>query len=178
MKIFKTIILIILAIIAVVLIAAFFVKSEYAVEREVTINKPKTEVFEYVKYLKNQNNYSVWAKMDPDMKKEYLGTDGTVGFISSWDSDNEDVGRGEQEIVKIDAGKRIDYELRFYEPYETTDYAYMATEAINKNGTVVTWGFYGKMDYPMNLMFLIYDMDEMIGPDLEEGLQSLKEILE
>ena len=68
------------------MIAAIFVKREYSVEREVVINKPKQEVFEYVKLLKNQDNYSKWAMMDPKMKKEYTGTDGTVGFISAWDS--------------------------------------------------------------------------------------------
>jgi hypothetical protein len=27
------------------------------------------------------------------MKKEYTGTDGTVGFISAWDSENKELGR-------------------------------------------------------------------------------------
>ena len=51
--------------------------------------------------------------MDPDMKKTYRGTDGTVGFVSAWDSEKDDVGKGEQEIIKITDGERIDYELRF-----------------------------------------------------------------
>jgi hypothetical protein len=36
--------------------------------------------------------------MDPDMKKTYRGTDGTVGFVSEWESNKKDVGTGEQEI--------------------------------------------------------------------------------
>ncbi len=52
------------------------------------------------------------------MKTEYRGTDGTVGFVSAWDSPVRDAGKGEQEITKIDDGKRIDYELRFYEADE------------------------------------------------------------
>ena len=71
------------------------------------------EVFDYVKYLKNQDNFSKWASMDPDMQKTYRGTDVTVGFVSAWASDNPDVGVGEQEIKAITAGQRIDFELRF-----------------------------------------------------------------
>jgi hypothetical protein len=43
-------------------------------------------VYDYVKYLKNQNDYSVWAKIDPGMKTEFRGKDGTVGFVSENDS--------------------------------------------------------------------------------------------
>jgi hypothetical protein len=51
----------ILGIIGLVIIVAFMPK-EYAVEREVIINKPKDSVLHYIKYLKNQDNFSVWAK--------------------------------------------------------------------------------------------------------------------
>lgn len=54
----------------------------------------------------------------------------------------------------------------------------MSTEAIGNQATLVKWGFYGEMKYPMNLMLLFMDMDEMLGPDLEQGLNSLKGILE
>jgi len=178
MKILKTILIIVVAFIALILIVAAFTNSKYEVVREVTISAPKADVFNYVKYLKNQDNFSTWAQKDPNMEKTYTGTDGTVGFVSAWDSDNKEVGRGEQEIIAIDPGSRIDYELRFYEPFEQTDYAYMTTEAAGNNTTVVEWGFFGKMQYPMNLMLLFMDMDEMLGPDLEKGLKSLKDNLE
>src|SRR5690348_10023775 len=99
MKIVKKILLGIVAIIVLLLIIAIFLKKEYTVERSITINKPKQQIFDYVKLLKNQDNFSAWAKLDPNMKKEYHGTDGTVGFVSAWDSDKKDVGKGEQEIT-------------------------------------------------------------------------------
>lgn len=84
MKVIKGLLLIVLVLIGIALITALFVKKEYSVEREVVINKPKQEVFEYIKYLKNQDNYSKWNQLDPGMKKSYHGTDGTPGFIYSW----------------------------------------------------------------------------------------------
>jgi len=178
MKILKTILIAVGILIAVPLIVSLFVKKDYEVEREITIDKPKEEVFDYVKFLKNQDNYSKWATMDPDMKKTYRGTDGTVGFVSAWESDNKDVGKGEQEIKKITEGERIDFELRFFEPFESTEPAYMTTERVSENQTKVKWGFNGHMDYPMNIMMLFMDFEKMIGDDLDTGLKNLKSVLE
>jgi len=178
MKILKTILIAVGILIAIPLFVSLFAKKDYEVEREITINKPKEEVFDYLKYLKNQDNYSKWATMDPDMKKTYRGTDGTVGFVSAWESDNKDVGKGEQEIRKITEGERIDFELRFFEPFESTEPAYMSTESVSENQTKVKWGFNGHMDYPMNIMMLFMDFEKMIGDDLDTGLKNLKSVLE
>lgn len=178
MKALKIIGLILAGIILLVLITGLFVNGKYAVVREVTINNPKQEVFDYLKYLKNQDNFSVWAKIDPAMKKEFRGVDGTVGFVSAWESENPKAGKGEQKIIKIAEGERIDYELHFYEPMESTDYAYLSTGAVSDNRTLVKWGFNGEMKYPMNLMMLFMDMEKMLAPDLENGLKNLKTVLE
>ena len=178
MKILKSILLALVAVVALALVAAAFVEGNYHVEREIVINQPKDEVFNYVKYLKNQDNYSKWATMDPEMKKSYTGTDGTVGFVSRWESTNEEVGVGEQEIKGITEGEKLDFELRFYEPFEATDNAFMITEKVSDTATKVTWGFDGHMAYPMNLMLVFMDMEEMLGNDLQMGLNNLKSVLE
>lgn len=178
MKILKKIVIVLLLIVAVLLITALFLKKDYAVKREITINKPKQEVFDYIKYLRNQNNFSKWAMMDPLMTKTYQGTDGTVGFISAWDSKADSVGKGEQEIIKIEEGKRIDFEIRFIKPFESKDKAYMITDSLSSTATKVIWGFDGHMNYPMNLMLLCMDFDKMLGGDLAIGLQRLKTKLE
>ena len=126
-----------LAFIAIPLIIALFTAKDYAVERQLVINKPVGEVFDYVKYLKNQVNFSKWVNMDPHMKKSFSGEDGTVGFISARVNDNLDVDKGEQEIVSITPGQRINYELRFIEPFESKEKAYMITEAAGANQTIV-----------------------------------------
>ena len=153
MKILKITLLIIAGLIALVLVTALFVKKEYAVEREVTINKPKQEVFEYIKLLKNQDKFSVWNMKDPNKKADYKGTDGTIGFVYGWDSENSEVGKGEQEIKKITEGERIDMELRFKKPFEATDNAHFITESVgdpdsHRDQTKVKWGFEGKMALP------------------------------
>ncbi|MEI6678191.1 MAG: SRPBCC family protein [Mariniphaga sp.] len=112
------------------------------------------------------------------MKKDYRGIDGTVGFISAWESQMKDVGKGEQEIMKIIDHERIDYELRFLKPFAATNNADFTFEAISDSQTKVKWGFSGKMKYPMNLFLLIKDMEGMLGKDLQMGLDKLKANLE
>lgn len=178
MKILKKILIVLAVIIAIPLIVALFVKKDYKVEREIVIQKPVQQVYDYLKYLKNQDEFSKWASMDPAMKQTYRGTDGTVGFVSAWESESDDVGVGEQEIKGMTEGKRLDYELRFMKPFESTSKAYLTTDAAADSSTKVTWGFEGNMPYPMNLMTLVMNMDEAIGNDLEVGLNNLKKVME
>lgn len=168
----------ILTLIVLFLITAAMVKKEYGVVREIIIHKAKQEVFDYLKLLKNQDNFSKWALMDPNMKKVYTGIDGTVGFVSAWDSDQKNVGKGEQEIKIISAGDRIDYEIRFIKPFAGVAYASLSTETVSDKETLVKWGFDSKMKYPMNLMLLFMDMNKLVGNDLGTGLSNLKRLLE
>jgi uncharacterized protein YndB with AHSA1/START domain len=177
-KAIKIILTVVLVIIAIPLTVAIFVDKDYSMECEIIINKPKHEVFDYVKYLKNQNNYSKWAAIDPNMETYFRGTDAGVGFVSGWKSKHKDVGHGEQEIKKIVDGERIDYELRFIEPFESTEQGWMSLETVADSSTKVKWGFRGRMNYPMNVMLLLYDFEKMLSDDFNTGLSNLKNIME
>lgn len=168
---------IILGIIAALLVAGLFVPKGMKATREIVINKPNAEVFNYIKHLKNQDNYSKWGSMDPNMKKEYKGTDATVGFVSAWEG-NKKVGQGEQEIKGIEEGRRLDTELRFIKPFKSIAQSSMTTEAINDSSTKVSWGFEGSMNYPMNVMKLFMNMEKAIGNDFSIGLANLKTVME
>ena len=176
MKIVKRILIGVAILVAIPFIIALLIKTDFAVEREVIIDKPKNDVFNYVRYLKNHENFSKWATLDPQMKKEYRGIDGTVGFVSAWESGNQDVGKGEQEIKKITEGERIDVEIRMREPFQSTDPAYLTTETVAGNQTKVRSGYLGKMNYPTNLMCPF--IAEKIGKEIETGLTNLKAVLE
>ena len=168
---------IILGIIAFLLLAGLVIKKELGVVKEIVINKPTEEVFNYIKYLKNQDNFSKWASMDADMKKEYQGTDGTVGFVSKW-AGNKKVGQGEQEITGIEEGKKVNFDLRFIKPFKSFSKAFMTTEAVTENSTKVTWGFDTTMNYPLNVMKLFMNMEKAVGNDFSTGLTNLKKLLE
>jgi len=173
----KKVLLILLIILGIVLIVPAFLPKDFALERQVVINKPVSEVYAYVSSLEKQNDWSVWGKLDPNMKKEFRGVDRTVGSVSAWDG-NDDVGKGEQEIVNMTLNERIDFELRFMKPFKAVNKAYIITKADNDSVTTVVWGFSGRMPYPMNAMMLFYSMEKGVGVDYEKGLANLKELLE
>jgi hypothetical protein len=178
MHVFIIILEILLGLVVLLLIIAAFSKKDFFCEQEIQINQPKQQVFNYIRLLKNQDNFSKWGGMDPNMKKTYSGEDGTVGFISAWESNNKNVGQGEQEILNIIEGERIDFKIRFIKPFKSFADAYMITEAINENACRIKWGFESRFNYPMNLMLLFMDMNKMIGKDFLTGLTNLKNILE
>lgn len=177
MKTLKKILLFILLLIVALLVVGLFTKKDYVITKEVTINKPKQQVFDYLKLLKNQNEFSKWAKMDPNMKKDFKGTDGTVGFISMWEG-TDDVGKGEQEITAIKEGEKIETEIRFIEPFESKAKGIMAVTAVDSASTKVSWSFDTHMNFPMNLFGLVMGMESSIGDDLQVGLNNLKTLLE
>jgi hypothetical protein len=178
MKILIEIVVVLIGIIVLFLIIGVFLKQDYSVGKDVIINKSKAAVFGYLKFLKNQNKFSVWASMDPDMKTKFTGTDGTEGFVSAWESDIKNIGKGEQEILKIVEGERIDYEIRFMRPFKSTSWAFLTTSAVSDNLTRVHWEFNGKMRYPTNVMMLFMNMEKMVSGDLDKGLQNMKTLLE
>lgn len=176
MHILLTILLIIGSVIALFLLIAFFTKRECRVEKTITINKPKQEVFDYIKLLKNQEYYSVWVMKDPRIKLVYTGVDGTVGATSSWTSDNKNVGAGAQEIKELAEGEHLNVEIRFEKPFKATNYATTTVTAIGPSQTRVSNLFYGTSKFPVNFMNLF--MDKMIGKDMLQNLENMKKNLE
>ena len=169
--------------IVVALVILFFALSAlgpktYAVDRTIVIDKPRADVYNSIKYLKSHDDWSPWSRRDPNIQQQYNGTDGEVGFTSSWQG-NKDVGEGEQEIRKLVDNERIETELRFTKPWKSRSDAFIQLEDAGDSSTKVTWGFSGKNESAMmRIMGLFMNMDKMVGKDFEEGLASLKESLE
>ena len=172
-----TFLYVVVAIILLILILAIMAPKTYNVSRSITINKPISEVFDYLKYIKNQDHWSPWKKKDPHMKQEFTGTDGEIGFVSKWEG-NKEVGTGEQEITSIIENKSINSQLRFFKPWKSQSEAYLTVTEVDANSTTVVWGFSGVNKPPSNIFFLFFNMDKTVGKDFEEGLDDLKRILE
>ncbi len=158
------------------LVAPLFIKKEYTIEEKIVIGKPDPEVFDFVKLLSNQVYYNKWVMMDPDMKRIGRGIDGTVGFVSAWDSEVKNVGKGEQEITRILQGTQVDSKVRFEKPFKNIADVQMATSAIASEQTELKWTMRGQNKYPMNIMNLF--IPGMLARDMAESLNTLKGVLE
>ena len=175
MNIIIIILLVLAGIIALVFILALFMKKEHYVKREIVINAPLQEVFDFLKLLNNQDKFNKWAKADPNRKWEYRGTDGTVGYIIAWKG-NKSAGEGEKEILKIVEGKRIETQIRFVKPMQAVADVVMETEALSDNQTKVSLINSGVMKYPLNLFIPL--AEKRFPRDMDESLITLKNILE
>ena len=177
MTVLIIVLIIIIAIVVLFFLVAVFSSKDMAIEKTIVVNKPVQQVFDFVKYVKNHDKFSVWAMMDPDMKREYRGTDGQPGFVFAWDSNKKkNVGAGEQEIKNINEGKSIEHELRFIRPMQSVAKAKFLFEPASANSTKVQWGFYSQMKFPSNAMKPM--IQNMLGKQLETGLQNMKNGLE
>lgn len=176
MKAVRIILIIVVVLIVALVIAMFVAPTDMNIARSVEINAPKNIVHQHVSSFAQMNEWSPWAKLDPNMKSEIVGEDGTVGAINKWEG-NKDVGVGEQEFTMI-GDDTIKTMLRFKTPYESKADVYIILEALDPNKTKVTWGFVSSMDRPFNVMGLFMDMDAAIGNDYQKGLDALKVIAE
>ena len=59
-----TFLYIVFAIIALIIILGILAPKSYEVNRSIVVNKLLSEVFLYLKYIKNQNYWSPWKKND------------------------------------------------------------------------------------------------------------------
>jgi uncharacterized membrane protein len=150
--------------------------KEMFIEKSVVINKPLPQVFDYLRYTMNQNNFSVWNMKDPGKKTEVSGVDGTVGFIYSWDSKDKSVGAGSQEITGLKEGESISYKLVFERPMKNVAQSGFYLRALSSEQTEVKWEFRGPTKFPMSLFkgFL----QNMLGKDMATSLTNLKNVLD
>lgn len=168
-----TVFIILGVIVVLIILLALIAPKNYHVSRSIELGHPPQQVWSHLKYLKKQQEWSPWARKDPNMELSFTGVDGEVGATSHWNG-NKDVGEGEQEITRIVEGERIEQDLRFLKPYKSQSDCYMNLEKLDVNRSKVTWGFTGKNKFPMSIMMLFMSMDKMVGKDFEAGLENLK----
>jgi hypothetical protein len=175
MNIIITILLVLAGIIGLLFILSLFIRREHYVRREIIINAPRQKVFDYIKLLRNQDEFNKHAMASPDRKREFKGTDGTVGYIYAWSGD-KGAGVGEKEIKHIIEGKSIEMEIRFVKPMKVSATIIMETESLSGNQTKVSWSNAGELKYPLNIMIPM--MEKSVAKDMDISLTTLKSILE
>ena len=170
----KTLLKIIVVIVAVLLIAMFAVGKDYHFEKSIVINAPADKVYQNISSMKAFNQWNPWMKLDPNMKIDYSGNSGQVGDQYCWEG-NDDAGAGCHIITALVPNKKQSAKMLFTRPFESD-----ATSDIvltpQGNSTKVTWDMDCEFDYPMNLMMVFMDgqMDKSYG----EGLAALKALSE
>ena len=159
-----------------------FAPRDLKLERSITIDRPKDQVFSQIKMLRSHEAWNAWSLKDPNMKKDFKGEDGTVGFTSSWVSEDPEVGTAEQEIKTIVEGERFDTEIRFKKPFEAEFLSYLTTSEVVPGKTEVRIGMEDTMEFPMYVISFVVNtclgQKEKMNKSMDESLANLKKILE
>ena len=172
MKILKISGIILLGFIAVIIVLGLVSPNNFMVERSVVIPTTNKEViFKNVSVWKDFLKWNPWIAKYPDQKITFKGDEGKVGSGYRWEG-NDDAGKGEMSLAGLKPYERVDMDLHFIEPWESTNKTVFTIDP-ERAGYKVNWQMSGSSSFPLNIMHLF--MDKMIGPDFERGLKKLKE---
>lgn len=169
---------VILIIILIPFIVALFVGKTYEVNKEIVVSMPREVAYDYVVMLKNQDVYNGMGEIYPEMRVDYKGTDGTVGFVYAWENKCRSIRKGEQKITGVIPGERIDYEVRLFRPFMVVSSMWITFEDELPGSVKIIWGMKCRVPYPMNALILLMGLEHSLGNDIEAGLIKLKKVLE
>ena len=125
-----------------VLIVAFVIvvatrPADFRVSRSASIPAAPDVVFPHINDLKKWQEWSPWAKMDPNCKTAFEGPIAGGGAKFSWNG-NSDVGVGSMTITESKPPELVRIKLAFLKPMEgVSDVVF--TLKPEGGGTLVTW---------------------------------------
>jgi hypothetical protein len=180
MKILKIIGIAILSLLLIAVIAVSVMSPSAHMERSIVVNAPPAAVFQQLASFENFNKWSPWVKMDPQAKQVIEGPQAGVGAKMSWDG--PETGKGSQWTVEYEENKRVKNAMAF-DGMEGQIFAEFVLEEVPE-GTKVVWTYdsdvsetgYGNAS--MTKLFNAFALEGMLGKQYEDGLASLKQIVE
>lgn len=176
----KKILLGIVAVVVVIVVALAIViamqPSEVHISRSMAMAAPPDKVFEQVNNLQKSPDWSPFIKLDPDIKYSYEGPESGEGAVYKW-SGNDEVGEGSMTIIESKPNELVRMKLQFVRPMEDTAEA-LFTFKPEGDKVNVTWSMIGTNNYMEKAFCMFVDLDKMVGDKFEEGLASMKKIVE
>lgn len=174
MKVLKTLLIALAALVALLFVGGMFLSPKFSVTRTVQINAAPDRVYALVANPRHWKDWSVWNRRDPSMAIEYTGPEAGTGAAWAWKSKSE--GDGKMTFTAAEPGKRVVYDL-FFPDFGTTSTGELRFEP-KSAGTEVTWVMNGDMGSNPLFRWMALFGDKMVGPDFEGGLANLKALAE
>ncbi len=166
----------VLVVLAVFALVVALQPSEFSVTRTATMSAPATDVFAQVNDFHNWEAWSPWAKLDPAARNSFEGAPAGTGAIFTW-AGNKNVGEGGMTITESRPSDLIRIKLEFLRPFKGTNTAEFTFKP-DGNQTVVKWSMAGTKNFVVKAFGLFMSMDKMVGGQFEQGLASMKSVVE
>lgn len=157
-------------------IGFFILPAKREVSRSIEIDRPAKMIYRTINSMHNFNQWSPWAKLDPQAQYTFSGPKTGVGSSMLWKG-NDQVGSGKQTIIEAEKNKLIKTELFFDGQGDGPSHAQL-TLTENNGTTQVTWTF--NADFKDNIISRYFGImiENMLGPQYEKGLTNLKTLVE
>jgi uncharacterized protein YndB with AHSA1/START domain len=175
MRVLKWIAAIVVALAVVFVGGAYLLPSSIGAERSVVIDAPPEKVYARLIDLKKFNDWSPWAKIDPEAHYSFEGMPEGPGQVMKWSSTHERVGSGSQEIMEATPDESVKVALDLGEVGMATSWYTLKPEGA---GTRVTWGFATELGNSPVMRWKGLRVGGRIAADFDKGLASLKEVVE
>jgi uncharacterized protein YndB with AHSA1/START domain len=173
---FKTILIVVVVLIAAILVYAATMPDDFRVQRTTSIKASPEKIFALINDLHRWDSWSPWEKMDPAMQRTFSGATAGKGAVYAWQG-NSKVGEGRMEIADASPPSRVMIKLDFIKPIEGHNTAEFTLDP-KGDSTNVTWSMYGPSAYIAKVIGVFASMDKMIGKEFETGLANMKAVAE
>lgn len=163
-----------IVIVGFVIVVAMQPKN-FRVARTATITAPPEVVFAHVNDFHNWQQWSPWARLDPEAKISYEGPDSGTGAIFRW-SGNADVGEGSTTITESRPHELVRMKLEFIRPFAGVSDVEFSLKPVDE-GTSLTWSMAGENNFIGKAMGLFMDCEKMCGDQFNEGFDNLNKLV-
>jgi len=162
--------------VAVILVLAAFKPDAFTVQRSLAINASPDRIFPFINDYGKWPEWSPYETKDPQMKRTLSTVTAGRGATYAWEGDS-DVGAGNMAIVDSAPPSHVAIKLNVLKPISASN---DVTFTLARQGGVtnVTWAMQGKVPYFAKIIHVFFDMDKMVGGDMEAGLAKLKAVAE
>lgn len=171
----STLMLIIVALLGAAVVVVSWQPDKFTVSRSAIVPATPEAIFPFINNLHKWNEWSPWARLDPNCVNRYNDTPQGVGSSMSWSGNNK-VGAGKMTVVESKPDELVRMRLEFEKPMKAVN----TTEFLIRpatDGSEVVWTMSGTSNFYGKVMNIVMNCQKMIGGQFEQGFVNLREAL-
>ncbi|MEN9560208.1 MAG: hypothetical protein RLZZ502_1419 [Pseudomonadota bacterium] len=150
--------------------------DSFKIEREVLIKASPEQVYPHINSLAAHRAWSIWERLDPNMKRELSGPEAGAGAFYGWEG-NKEVGKGNMTILESTFPSNVKIRIEFFVPMRAVNEVQYVLSRDGEHTRVVHW-MSGPAPFVHKLMSTVVNIDKMVGARFEDSLNNLKALIE
>jgi hypothetical protein len=151
-------------------------QSKFQYERSGMINAPADKIYPYLSNFKLGYTWNPYDQKDPNIKRNFKGTEGAVGSIMEFDG-NAEAGTGTLELLKAVPNESSEIRLVMTKPIHA-DNLIQYKLIPEGTGTRFSWTMSGDGGFFGKLISVFIDCEKMVTKDFVVGIENLKKVVE